>query len=231
MSNIESAICVQSVSTTFVLACRGPAIKVPLVQSWLTSQGWRLRKERFMSSLKSMYALAKLKRNIKGFGLRSFKEEALQVYEETCQLLAEGDQSRLRQVQCCCLLLLLLILPKFSYFLPASVLQKFSIIPSVNTICQYCCCCCCLLAKLVLYTQVAVLCCLQLPCPYQEVLVDSVSRHCCTNPCLNRQACMSTGMSLQNCIFRVRGYLLHSLFCIVLLFVVQYLKGGIRSPA
>ena len=51
-----------------------------------------------MSSLKSMYALAKLKRNIKGFGLRSFKEEALQVYEETCQLLAEGDQSRLRQV-------------------------------------------------------------------------------------------------------------------------------------
>lgn len=45
-----------------------------------------------------MYAIAKLKKNIKGFGLRKFKEEALQIYEETCQLLAEGDQSRLRQV-------------------------------------------------------------------------------------------------------------------------------------
>ena len=51
-----------------------------------------------MSNIKSMYAIAKLKKNIKGFGLRKFKEEALQVYEETCQLLAEGDQSRLRQV-------------------------------------------------------------------------------------------------------------------------------------
>ena len=52
-----------------------------------------------MSNIKSMYAVAKLKKNIKGFGLRKFKEEALQVYEETCQLLAEGDQSRLRQVR------------------------------------------------------------------------------------------------------------------------------------
>ncbi len=52
-----------------------------------------------MSNIKSMYAIAKLKKNIKGFGLRKFKEEALQVYEETCQLLAEGDQSRLRQVK------------------------------------------------------------------------------------------------------------------------------------
>lgn len=52
-----------------------------------------------MSNIKSMYAIAKLKKNIKGFGLRKFKEEALQVYEETCQLLAEGDQSRLRQVR------------------------------------------------------------------------------------------------------------------------------------
>lgn len=52
-----------------------------------------------MSNIKSMYAIAKLKKNIKGFGLRKFKEEALQVYEETCQLLAEADQSRLRQVK------------------------------------------------------------------------------------------------------------------------------------
>ena len=51
-----------------------------------------------MSNLKSMYAIAKLKKNIKGFGLRTFKQEALQVYTHTCQLLAEGDQSRLRQV-------------------------------------------------------------------------------------------------------------------------------------
>ena len=51
-----------------------------------------------MSNIKSMYAIAKLKKNVKGFGLRSFKEEALKVYQETCQLLAEGDQSSLRQV-------------------------------------------------------------------------------------------------------------------------------------
>ena len=51
-----------------------------------------------MSNIKSMYAIAKLKKNVKGFGLRAFKEDALQVYKETCQLLADGDQSRLRQV-------------------------------------------------------------------------------------------------------------------------------------
>lgn len=51
-----------------------------------------------MSNVKSMYAIAKLKRNIKPFNLRLFKADALKVYEETCQLLAEGDQSRLRQV-------------------------------------------------------------------------------------------------------------------------------------
>lgn len=76
---------------------RGPGLKMPLLQSWFTLPGWRARKERTMSNIKSMYAVAKLKKNIKGFGLRKFKEEALQVYEETCQLLAEGDQSRLRQ--------------------------------------------------------------------------------------------------------------------------------------
>lgn len=45
-----------------------------------------------------MYAIAKLKRNVKPFSLKLFKGDALKVYEETCQLLAEGDQSRLRQV-------------------------------------------------------------------------------------------------------------------------------------
>lgn len=55
-----------------------------------------------MSNLKSMYAISKLKRNVKGFGLKGFKQEALQVYKETCQLLAEGDQSRLRQVSPLC---------------------------------------------------------------------------------------------------------------------------------
>ncbi|KAL0029034.1 hypothetical protein WJX77_000889 [Trebouxia sp. C0004] len=76
---------------------RGPGLRVPFLQSWFTLPGWRARKERTMSNIKSMYAIAKLKKNIKGFGLRKFKEEALHVYEETCQLLAEGDQSRLRQ--------------------------------------------------------------------------------------------------------------------------------------
>lgn len=76
---------------------RGPGVPLPFVQSWFTFPGWRARKERVMSNLKSMYAIAKLKKNIKGFGLRKFKGEALQVYEETCQLLAEGDLSRLRQ--------------------------------------------------------------------------------------------------------------------------------------
>lgn len=73
-------------------------MRLPFLQSWFTLLGWRARKERTMSNLKSMYAIAKLKKNIKGFGLRTFKQEALQVYTETCQLLAEGDQSRLRQV-------------------------------------------------------------------------------------------------------------------------------------
>ena len=51
-----------------------------------------------MSNIKSMYAIAKLKKSVKPFSLKLFKEDALKVYEETCQVLAEGDQSRLRQV-------------------------------------------------------------------------------------------------------------------------------------
>ena len=82
----------------FLLYLRGPGTRLPFLQSWFTVPGWRARKERTMSNIKSMYAIAKLKKNVKGFGLRVFKEEALQVYKETCQLLAEGDQSRLRQV-------------------------------------------------------------------------------------------------------------------------------------
>ena len=54
-----------------------------------------------MSNVKSMYAIAKLKRNVKPFNLRLFKGDALKVYEETCRMLAEGDQSRLRQVGLC----------------------------------------------------------------------------------------------------------------------------------
>lgn len=90
----------ESPSTLINLAffLRGPGMRLPFLQSWFTLLGWRARKERTMSNLKSMYAIAKLKKNIKGFGLRTFKQEALQVYTETCQLLAEGDQSRLRQV-------------------------------------------------------------------------------------------------------------------------------------
>ena len=74
---------------------------MPFLQSWFTIPGWRARKDRVMSNVKSMYAIAKLKRNVKPFNLRLFKGDALKVYEETCRMLAEGDQSRLRQVCLC----------------------------------------------------------------------------------------------------------------------------------
>lgn len=48
--------------------------------------------------MKSIYTIAKLRKNVKGWSLPTFKEEALIIYEQACAALAAGDRTELRQL-------------------------------------------------------------------------------------------------------------------------------------
>ena len=51
-----------------------------------------------MGGVKSIYTIAKLRKNVTGWSLPSFKEESLKIYEEACEALAKGDRTELRQL-------------------------------------------------------------------------------------------------------------------------------------
>ena len=51
-----------------------------------------------MAGVKSIYTIAKLRKNVDGWNLPGFKEDALHVYEETCKALAQGNKTALRQL-------------------------------------------------------------------------------------------------------------------------------------
>jgi len=51
-----------------------------------------------MGSFKSIYTLSKVKKNIPGWSLPSFKQEALTMYTEACAALASGDRTSLRHL-------------------------------------------------------------------------------------------------------------------------------------
>ena len=76
---------------------KGPPAPLPLT-ALVTPSGWRLRWSRWKDSFKSMYSLSRLKKHVKGWHLKSFKMESLDVYKKTCQALAAGDISTLRHL-------------------------------------------------------------------------------------------------------------------------------------
>ena len=51
-----------------------------------------------MHGVKSIYTLAKIRKNVNGWSLPAFKQDALKVYEEACAALAAGDRTALRQL-------------------------------------------------------------------------------------------------------------------------------------
>lgn len=46
-----------------------------------------------------MYTVAKCKRNLDGFNLPTFKEEALRMYIDINRMIAQGDRNGLRHVR------------------------------------------------------------------------------------------------------------------------------------
>lgn len=76
---------------------KGEPPRLPLI-SWFTISGWKERWRRALGGAKSLYTVSKCKKNVPDFGLPAFKEEALQLYETICRMLAEGDRTGLRQL-------------------------------------------------------------------------------------------------------------------------------------
>eukprot|EP00891_Asterochloris_glomerata_P007756 jgi/Astpho2/7756/fgenesh1_pg.00116_%23_20_t len=95
----------QSMSSVNVIVepYKGRRPRQPL-KDWFTWAGWAERKDRFLSNFKSVYTLHKCRQRLKSnsdaskkWGLLDFKQDALATYIETCQALAAGDLSALRQ--------------------------------------------------------------------------------------------------------------------------------------
>lgn len=76
---------------------KGEAPSLPL-SAWVTAGGWRERWRRWMGGVKSIYTIAKLRKNVDGWSLPGFKEEALALYKQACTALAAGDRTALRQL-------------------------------------------------------------------------------------------------------------------------------------
>lgn len=75
---------------------RGEPPKLSLL-SLLTVDGIRERWKRLVGRAKSVYTLAKCKKDIEGFDLQKFKEEVGEIHEKICTLHAKGDLTELRK--------------------------------------------------------------------------------------------------------------------------------------
>jgi len=75
---------------------RGDPPKLSLL-SLLTVDGIRERWKRLVGRAKSVYTLAKCKKDMEGFDLRKFKEEVGEIHEKICTLHARGDLTELRK--------------------------------------------------------------------------------------------------------------------------------------
>jgi large subunit ribosomal protein L45 len=76
---------------------KGEPPSLPL-SAWVTPTGWRDRWKRWMGGVKSIYTIAKLRKNVEGWSLPGFKEDALNLYKQACTALAAGDRTALRQL-------------------------------------------------------------------------------------------------------------------------------------
>lgn len=66
--------------------------------SWVTPTGWKERWKRWVNSAKSIYTIAKIRKNVPGWKLPAFKQEALTLYMDVCEALAAGNRTSLRQM-------------------------------------------------------------------------------------------------------------------------------------
>ncbi|GAB4816777.1 hypothetical protein N2152v2_003823 [Parachlorella kessleri] len=76
---------------------KGEPPKLPL-SAWFTLGGWKERLRRLHGSIKSVFTIAKCKRNIPQWTLPAFKEEVLDLYQKINKQLAEGDRTELRHL-------------------------------------------------------------------------------------------------------------------------------------
>lgn len=74
-----------------------PRPSLPL-SSYFSSAGWRERGRRFLSSVKNVYTLAKIRQAIPTWTLSSFKEEAKELFETVSKAIAQNDKHVLRQL-------------------------------------------------------------------------------------------------------------------------------------
>ena len=87
-----------SYNTQYYCQCRGISPNVPW-KAYLGKQGWKDKWKQLLGGAKSIYTVAKCKRNIPGFDLKGFKKEANRIYTDINTSLAAGDMTRLRHVR------------------------------------------------------------------------------------------------------------------------------------
>lgn len=71
------------------------------ITSFFSRAGWQELYRRFLSNIKSIYALAKCRRVIPGYTLAKFKNDCLDMYESINRHIAKGDKPELRKVGGC----------------------------------------------------------------------------------------------------------------------------------
>lgn len=77
--------------------CRGEPPGIPW-KAYFTKRGWKERWRRLLGGAKSVYTVAKCKRNLPDFDLKSFKSEAIKLYTDINSAVAVGDRTKLRHV-------------------------------------------------------------------------------------------------------------------------------------
>mmetsp|Transcript_32105 Transcript_32105/g.91034 ORF Transcript_32105/g.91034 Transcript_32105/m.91034 type:complete len:215 (+) Transcript_32105:629-1273(+) len=75
---------------------QGPKPRQPLI-SWFTVAGWKERYQRIIGEIKNLYALARCTKDIKGFSMRTFKTDVLELYKKINEHFAAGELTLLRR--------------------------------------------------------------------------------------------------------------------------------------
>ncbi|KAK9835432.1 hypothetical protein WJX74_000048 [Apatococcus lobatus] len=94
---------------------RGEPPRLPL-SSWFTLSGWKERIRRWQGSALNVFVISRCRKYIPGWSLKGFKQEALDLYEQSCLDLARGDYNALRNIST----------PKLSSELKSQLRQRVS---------------------------------------------------------------------------------------------------------
>ncbi|KAK9866392.1 hypothetical protein WJX84_006034 [Apatococcus fuscideae] len=66
--------------------------------SWFTLSGWKERIRRWQGAGLNVFVISRCRKYIPGWSLKGFKQEALELYEQTCLELARGNYDALRNM-------------------------------------------------------------------------------------------------------------------------------------